>query len=138
MKPTLIKFGYDSWLLRRMQLWVTNPTELPLTNKFLYLITYLLNMRLIEFTARWSGNYTKEQEHTYGLMYGDDKEQWPPTQDEGPIVLDLERVCRFNPHHDDDKTTVEIAGGMSFCVCIEYDRFKKLIEYATGVKIVNP
>lgn len=81
-------------------------------------------MQLAEFICSWSGNYTKEQEQTYSITCGDDREKWPPTADETPIVIDLDRVCAFNEHHDPDKTTVEIAGGMRYALVIPYWRFK--------------
>lgn len=86
-------------------------------------------MQLVEFTACWTGNYTPEQEEHYKMMHGDDRECWPKTDDRAPIVLDIDLVCRFNPHHDDEKTTVELAGGLAFCIVIPYDEFKDLMEH---------
>lgn len=94
-------------------------------------------MTLVEFVASWKGNYSKEQEESYTIMYGEDRSRWPETDDESPITIDLERVCRFNPHHDHGKTTVEIAGGPSFSLCIEYSLFQKIISKNIGKAIMS-
>lgn len=88
-------------------------------------------MQLAEFTCSWSGNYTKEQEQTYRITCGEDQSNWPPTDDETPIVIDLDRVCEFNPHHDEGKTTVEIAGGMRYALVIQYQAFKDIMADIT-------
>ena len=89
-------------------------------------------MQLAEFICSWSGNYTKEQEQTYRITCGDDQSNWPPTNDETPITIDLHRVCAFNEHHQPDKTTVEIAGGMRYALVIRYDDFKELMGTHAG------
>jgi|SRR6186713_3202477 len=85
-------------------------------------------MQLAEFTAAWFGNYTHEQKESYRIVYGDDENAWPPTPDEAPIVIDLDMVCRFNPHHDEEKTTVELRGGMSYALLISYEEFKSIMN----------
>lgn len=91
-------------------------------------------MNLVEFNAFWIGNYSTEEEKSYAILYGDNKETWPHTEDISPIVIDVDRICRFNPHHAPDKTTVELAGGFSFCICIPYEEFKTIM-YLYGQQI---
>lgn len=86
-------------------------------------------MRLAEFKALWVGNYTQEQKESYKIMYGDNERDWPETDDEEFIVIDLERVCRFNPHHHAGVTTVELCGGYSFALRISYEKFKVIMSW---------
>lgn len=94
-------------------------------------------MNLAEFICHWAGNYTPELEQTYSLLHGDDRSKWPTTDDSTPIVIDLDRVVRFNPHHDDDKTTVELAGGQCHCLVITYKSFRQIMHAKYSITTFN-
>lgn len=91
-------------------------------------------MRLAEFICYWAGNYTEEQEKTYRILHGDNKDDWPKTRDYSPMTIDLDRVIRFNPHHDDNKTTVELAGGLSYSLGITYETFSIIMASSCAIE----
>lgn len=83
-------------------------------------------MTLVEFTAHWCGDYTKEEFETYAMIYGDDKSVWPKTNSTGPITIDIEKIVRINPSDDEGNTIVELYGSRAYAIVIDYN---ELIEY---------
>lgn len=94
-------------------------------------------MKLVQLTAKWNGNWTSEQRSSYSLLYGDDRESWPQTSDKSEIVIDLERVVRFNEGTEEATTCIQIGYGNSFIIDMPYEDFKNIIQDAMGVKIIN-
>lgn len=99
-------------------------------------INHISVMNLIEFRAYWPGQYTKEERKDYKSIHGDDMEEWPDSNQYGSMTIDLSKVCRFNPHTQKDKTTIELCGGYSYSLVIRYDDFKMLMN-AAGFEIKN-
>lgn len=93
-------------------------------------------MRLVEFTVKWSGNYSEEQISTYEIMHGEDRDKWPKTDDIDKIVIDVDRIARFNPNDDDTCTTVELVGARAYCICMPYEEFKSILQFL-NVEITN-
>lgn len=86
-------------------------------------------MKLVEFTAYWCGDYTKEELETYAMLYGDDKSVWPETDSTGPIVLDIEKILRINPSNDEGKTIVELMGSRAFSIVMPYEQMLQALQF---------
>lgn len=93
-------------------------------------------MKIIEFECHWVGNYSKEEEAAYSVMHGDDRSRWPETNDTTSIFIDIEKIIRFNPHHDENKTTVELHGGYSYSLVIPIHNFIKVLR-ANDIDVSN-
>ena len=86
-------------------------------------------MQLVEFMAYWPGDYSEEDAQTYSVLYGDDRANWPPTHTYSPIVIDVDRVIRFNPALSKENTTVDLAGGVPITINMSYEDFKDILSY---------
>lgn len=93
-------------------------------------------MTIVEFECHWAGNYNKEQETTYPVLYGDDRSLWPETNDITSVFIDIDKIIRFNPHADENKTTVELHGGYCYSLVIKLDDFLCLLKHF-GISIYN-
>ena len=93
-------------------------------------------MKLVEFTVKWSGNYSEEQLKSYEIMYGEDRDLWPKTNDTSLITIDVENIARFNPGEDENYTTVELLGARAYCICLPYEEFKNAL-HVFGIEIHN-
>lgn len=93
-------------------------------------------MTLVEFTCKWSGNYSEEQIRTYEVLHGDNRELWPKTADSSLILIDLHSITRVNPSDDDGYTVVEVNSNRAFNVLADFEELKKFLGYM-GVNIVK-
>lgn len=84
-------------------------------------------MRLEEFTAVFTQDYTEEQKRNYSMMYGDDKDQWPETESRARVTIDLYRVIAFNEIKEENRTTVYLETGGSYGIDMPYNQFKNLM-----------
>ena len=86
-------------------------------------------MQLVEFMAYWPGDYSNEDVQTYSVLYGDDRANWPPTHTYSPIVIDVDRILRFNPGINAENTTVDLEGGNAVTINMNYADFKDILSY---------
>lgn len=87
-------------------------------------------MKLVEFDAYWPGDYSKEQIATYQVLHGDDRSAWPASDIYSKIVIDIEKVIRFNPAmNEKTTTTVDLCCGNAITIKLSYESFKDLLSY---------
>ncbi len=86
-------------------------------------------MKLAEFNARWTGDYTPDEEQQYRAIHGDDRADWPCAETVDKICIDLDKLVRFNPAKSETETTVELSCGGTYALKISYDDFKDLLAY---------
>lgn len=86
-------------------------------------------MKLAEFNARWTGDYTPDEEQQYRAIHGDDRADWPRAETVDKICIDLDKLVRFNPAKSETETTVELSCGGTYALKISYDDFKDLLAY---------
>lgn len=88
-------------------------------------------MRLQEFTAVFTGDYTDEQRSAYSMIHGDEEKNWPDTDATALVTINLEAVTAFN-EVDNEKheahTNVYLMQGNSYLIDTSYEQFKVIMH----------
>lgn len=92
--------------------------------------------QLIEFECFWSANYNQEQVESYTIMYGDDREKWPPIKESSRISIDVNNITAMNPADNDEHTIVRLGDGRGYEIMIEYDTLKAFLQ-SLGISIIT-
>lgn len=90
-------------------------------------------MLLIEFTAVWRNNWTREEQLQNRIVHGDDELKWPEKREEDSVVIDMHELDSFNRSGLKGFTRVITKTGSGYLLKMNYRKFRALADYISTI-----